>query len=140
MKLSAYTFIALLITVISASALNEKPEGEVKRYKITLEPMKSNAASASEVEIPQNEALIDQDANDDIEAAPEKAQEDKSKWWKLWGNEEAERKEADKAPEVGQQKREEQNRKWWKPWSQDAPLPDEAEKEIVTVQEKPEAN
>lgn len=136
MKLSIHTFIVLLITIVSASAFAEKPEGQVKRYKVVLEKKPPTAESATDVEAQQNASkekdAAHKKADKEAKSTPEKAEEGKSKWWKPWGNNNQETKESDKGSETGQLKREENSRKWWKLWGESDP-------ESEDISEKPEA-
>jgi hypothetical protein len=138
MKLSIYTFIALLITAMTAPAFAEKPEGETKRYTVVLDKKKFAAENTSDTETRQNTEAIDQVASDETDAEHGETDATKSKWWKLWGKDEHEIKQADKGSETGQLKREENSRKWWKLWSESDPESENVQEKPKTAQEKPE--
>lgn len=132
MKLSIYPFIILLITTMPTSAFADKPEGEVKRYKVVLEKKTPTTKSTTDVEVQQDAEVIDQNANGKIDTEQKKADKDSkpaqkkgeegnSKWWKLWGKNDDETKEASKGSETGQLKREENSRRWWKLWGEHDP-------------------
>lgn len=122
MKLSFYTFIALLIALIATPTFSQKPEGESKRYKIVLEGIKPVAERKTNAQATESIGKAIQSDSDTNDAEPESATEANSnKWWKPWGKKDAEPMGSGKESEVGQQKREENSRKWWNPWSESEP-------------------